>query len=103
MKRKCEDLETNPRLRQKYIALNDMITKWMGQCIMVDGFEFLIEKNEYERLLHFENEYVIDGKYWYPIASSKDAILYVDETGKFFKSICHPPPCLLEDLVPRTL
>ena len=98
MKRKCEDNEHNPRLRQKFIALNDMITKWMDQCIMVDGIEFFIDKTEYERLLRFENEYVVDGKYWYPIASTKDAILYVDETGNYFKSICHP--LSFENVVP---
>ena len=85
MKRGREECVVEPpraAQRQKHPVMWDRVNKMIGKTIMVDGCEFRVVW-----LLCFENEIVIDGKHWYPIASTDDEMLYIDETGEYFKRI----------------
>ena len=71
--------------RLKHPDMWERINKWIGKTIMVDGCEFLVERHEVLQLLCYDNEVDVDGKHWYPIAVRNDAMLYIDETGEYFK------------------
>jgi hypothetical protein len=88
MKRGREECVAEPpraSQRLKHPDMWDRIYKWIGKTIMVDGCEFVVERHEVLRLLCFDNEVDVDGKQWYPIAVRNDALLYIDETGEYFK------------------
>ena len=85
MKRGREECVVEPpraAQRQKHPDMWDRVNKLIGKTIMVDGCEFCVVW-----LLCFENEIVIDGKHWYPIGATNDEMLYIDETGEYFKRI----------------
>ena len=90
MKRGREECVVEPpraAQRPKHPDMWDRVNKMIGKTIMVDGCEFFVERHEVLQMLCYENEVVIDGKHWYPIGATNDEMLYIDETGEYFKRI----------------